>query len=96
MNNIELNKKLRELKELKIMQDELQAEIDSLQDEIKSYMSEAHIDTLSVDVFKVTYKDVISNRFDSTAFKKTHQELYNQYLKHRLLQSALYLLKRQI
>lgn len=81
MSNTELNRKLRELKELKIMQDELQNEIDSLQDEIKSYMTAAQIDTLNVDVFKVTYKEVTSSRFDSTAFKKTHTELYNQYLK---------------
>ena len=81
MSNTELNRKLRELKELKIMQDELQNEIDSLQDEIKGYMTAAQIDTLNVDVFKVTYKEVTSSRFDSTAFKKTHQELYNQYLK---------------
>jgi len=81
MSNTELNIKLRELKELKIMQDELQNEIDSLQDEIKSYMTAAQIDTLNVDVFKVTYKEVTSSRFDSTAFKKTHTELYNQYLK---------------
>ena len=81
MSNTELNIKLRELKELKIMQDELQNEIDSLQDEIKGYMTAAQIDTLNVDVFKVTYKEVTSSRFDSTAFKKTHQELYNQYLK---------------
>ena len=81
MSNTELNIKLRELKELKIMQDELQNEIDSLQDEIKGYMTAAQIDTLNVDVFKVTYKEVTSSRFDSTAFKKTHTELYNQYLK---------------
>ncbi|MBR2029177.1 MAG: hypothetical protein IKA10_09380 [Oscillospiraceae bacterium] len=81
MSNTELNIKLRELKELKIMQDELQNEIDSLQDEIKSYMTAAQIDTLNVDVFKVTYKEVTSSRFDSVAFKKTHSELYNQYLK---------------
>ena len=49
MSNTELNIKLRELKELKIMQDELQNEIDSLQDEIKSYMTAAQIDTLNVE-----------------------------------------------
>ncbi len=75
MSNTELNRKLRKLKELKIMQDELQGEI-------KGYMTAAKINILNVDVFKVTYKEVISSRFDSTAFKKTHQELYNQYLKH--------------
>ena len=81
MGNSELTKKLREIKELKAMQDELQAEIDALQDEIKGYMTAAQLDTLHVDVFKVTYKEVTSSRFDSTAFKKTHSDLYNQYVK---------------
>lgn len=32
--------------------------------------------------FKVTYyEETITNRFDSTSFKKDHEELYNQYLK---------------
>lgn len=82
MGKIELTSKLREIKELKAMQEELQAEIDSLQDEIKNFMEAAEIDTLQVDIFKVSYKEVTSSRFDSTAFKKTHSELYNQYLKH--------------
>ena len=81
MSNTELNRKLRELKELKIMQDELQSEIDSLQDEIKGYMTAAQIDTLNIDVFKVTYKEVTSSRFDSTAFKKQHSELYKSFTK---------------
>lgn len=32
--------------------------------------------------FKATYyEETITNRFDSTSFKKEHEELYNQYLK---------------
>ena len=81
MSNLELTNKLRELKELKAMAEELAAEIESIQDIIKGYMTAREIDTINVDVFKVTYKEVTSNRFDSTAFKKTHNELYEQYLK---------------
>lgn len=81
MSNLELTKKLRELKELKAMQEELQAEIDNLQDIIKGYMTARELDTLNIDVFKVSYKEVTSSRFDSTAFKKTHSDLYNQYVK---------------
>ena len=81
MSTIDLTRKLKELKELKIMQDELQAEIDSLQDEIKSYMTAAQLDTLAVDVYKVSYKTVTSSRFDSTAFKKTYEDLYKAFLK---------------
>ena len=81
MSNMELTKKLKEIKELKAMQEEIQAEIDSLQDEIKAHMMAAETDTLHVDVFKVTYKEVTSSKFDSTAFKKTHSDLYSQYVK---------------
>ena len=81
MSNMELTKKLKEIKELKAMAEEIQAEIDSLQDEIKAHMMAAETDTLHVDVFKVTYKEVTTSRFDSTAFKKTHSELYEQYVK---------------
>lgn len=32
--------------------------------------------------FKATYyEETVTNRFDSTKFKKEHEELYNQYLK---------------
>lgn len=81
MSNLELTNKLRELKELKAMQEELTAEIEAIQDIIKGYMTARELDTINVDVFKVTYKEVTSNRFDSTAFKKIHNELYEQYLK---------------
>ena len=81
MSNLELTNKLRELKELKVMQEELAAEIEAIQDIIKGYMTARELDAINVDVFKVTYKEVTSNRFDSTAFKKTHNELYEQYLK---------------
>lgn len=81
MSSLELTNKLRELKELKAMQEELTAEIEAIQDIIKGYMTARELDTINVDVFKVTYKEVTSNRFDSTAFKKTHNELYEQYLK---------------
>lgn len=81
MSNLELTNTLRELKELKAMQEELQAEIDSLQDKIKAYMTAQAVDTLAVDIFKVSYKEVKSTRFDSTAFKKTHTDLYNLFTK---------------
>ena len=81
MSNLELTNRLRELKELKAMQEELTAEIEALQDTIKGYMTARELDTLNIDIFKVSYKEVTSSRFDSTAFKKTHSDLYQQYVK---------------
>lgn len=38
-------------------------------------------DEMTVDVFKIRYKLVESKRFDSSAFKATHADLYSQYTK---------------
>lgn len=77
----EMTAKVRELKELKAMAEELTAEITAIEDSIKADMNEKGIDEMQIDVFKIRYKTVTSSRFDSTAFKNTHNELYNQYLK---------------
>lgn len=77
----EMTAKVKELKELKALAEELTAEITAIEDSIKAEMNEQGIDEMQVDVFKVRYKTVTSSRLDSTAFKNTHSELYNQYLK---------------
>lgn len=81
MNKQELVSKVRELKELQQMADELQAEITAIQDELKAEMTAQDVTELQVDVFKVRYTPVKSNRFDTTAFKKVYNDLYNQFLK---------------
>lgn len=81
MSTIELTSKVRELKELKAMAEELQAEITALEDNIKAEMTARNTEELTVDIFKVRYTTVDSNRFDTKSFKATHSELYNQYTK---------------
>ncbi len=81
MNKAELTKKLYQIQELKRMAEELNAELESLTDEVKAVMTEQNIEEITVDIFKVRYTTITSNRFDSTAFKKTHADLYSQYTK---------------
>lgn len=81
MSKNEMTSKVRELKELKALLDELNAEITAIEDEIKAEMTALNVEEMTVDVYKVRYKTVTSNRFDSTAFKATHADLYNQYTK---------------
>ncbi len=81
MSKTELTSKVRELKELKAMAEELAAEITAIEDVIKADMIAQEVEEMTIDVFKIRYKTVKSNRFDSNAFKATHSELYNQYLK---------------
>jgi predicted phage-related endonuclease len=77
----ELTKTVRELKELKAMASDLTAEITTLEDSIKAEMTARGTDEMTVDVFKIRWIPVISNRFDSTAFKATHAGLYQEYSK---------------
>lgn len=81
MSQNELTAKIRELKELQQLIDEATAEADAIRDAIKAEMTAAGVDELVVDVFKVRWQKVTSNRFDTTAFKKTHADLYAQYTK---------------
>ena len=81
MGQNELAAKVRELKELKNMAEELKAEITSIEDEIKAEMTARDVEEMIVDVFKVRWTRVLSKRFDTTAFKATHAELYGRYCK---------------
>ena len=81
MSANELTTKVRELKELKAMADELSAEITAIEDAIKATMTERGVDELTVDVYKIRWSTVKSTRFDSTGFKKAMPELYDRFTK---------------
>ena len=76
-----LDSQIHELRELRRMADELAAEIENIQDAIKAHMTAEQVDTLTGANWKVTWKEVVSKRFDSTAFKKAMPELAEQYTK---------------
>lgn len=81
MSKTEMTSKVRELKELKTMADELVAEITAIEDSIKAEMTAQGIEEMTVDVYKVRYKTVKSSRFDTTAFKKAMPDLAAQFTK---------------
>ena len=72
MKNTRINEVLKELKQYNQMKKELDAEIKKLQDECKEYMTEHELSELFNDDKSIVarYAEVISNRFDTTAFKK--------------------------
>ena len=79
MSTNEIQTKARELKELKLMQEELAAEISAIEDVLKAAMGEQ--EELVCGEYKLTYQTVTSSRFDSTRFKKDHAELAAAYTK---------------
>jgi predicted phage-related endonuclease len=81
MGQNELTVTIRNLKGLMQMKEELEAEIAAAQDQIKAEMTARDVDELRADVFKVTWKKVVSNRFDTTAFRKAHEDIYGLFTK---------------
>lgn len=79
MSNPNLTPKITELMELKRMRDELDAEIQDAEDEIKQAMGDE--DTLLAGPFKVTWKTITSSRLDSTALKKALPEIAARFMK---------------
>ena len=64
------------------LQEQLKAEIESLQDEVKLYMQETGQDEIITDDgIKCTWRQTISNRFMTTEFKKQFAELYKSFTK---------------
>ena len=70
MGTIELDAKVKELRELRRMAEELAAEIDGLTDTIKAEMTARGVDELSGTDWKATFKTVTSARIDTAALKK--------------------------
>lgn len=79
MKNI--NETIREIKEYQALQEQLKAEIEALKAEAIEYLNDNNIDEYVSDNGKITYRQVISNRFDSTAFKKDFADIYKEYTK---------------
>lgn len=75
--NNEIIIKIQELMELRRMTEEIQAEIDALQEAVKSYMGSE--ETMIAGAFKVSYKSVTSSRLDSAALKRELPDVAARY-----------------
>lgn len=73
--------KIQEYKKLQNFIEVIQNNMEEIKKSIISEMETKQTDELKVDIFKVKYITVTSNRFNTTEFKKEHEALYNQYLK---------------
>ena len=70
MSMIELNGKVKELRELRRMAEEIAAEIEALQDTIKAEMTARNTEEISGTDWSITWKSVKSSRLDTTALRK--------------------------
>ena len=75
----EIVTKVSDLMDIRNMIEELQAEADSITEEIKAFMGNE--ETMMAGCWKVTWKETVSRRVDTTALKKVLGDALDEYTK---------------
>lgn len=81
MSKIELLAKIELLNKYEAMMAEIKGEADSIRNSIKAEMETREVEELIAGQYIIRYTSVLSQRFDSTAFKKVMPEVYKAYTK---------------
>ena len=81
MRNADIRNTVNELQELYAQADALKAEITAREALIKEEMDARETEELNLGNVIIRFTSVLSNRFDTTAFKKLHADLYNSFIK---------------
>ena len=81
MSTIEITSKIQALKELEALIEAAKAEPEALRDEIKTEMLNRNTEEMEAGQYIVRWTSVLSQRFDSTAFKKVMPDIYKSFTK---------------
>lgn len=81
MSTMELTSRITELEELEELMAELKSEIECIKDDLKCHMDTMGVEELSVGTHIIRYTSVLTQRFDTTAFKKALPQVYTAYIK---------------
>lgn len=81
MSTNEMEMKIATLKEWEALLEEAKSEVEALKDEIKAEMLARNTEEMTAGKYICRWTSVLSQRFDSTTFKKEHAEMYKQYTK---------------
>lgn len=81
MSVIEITSLVESLKEWERILEDAKVEVENIKDAIKKEMDARGVEELEAGTHIVRWTSVISNRFDSTAFKKVMPDVYKAYTK---------------
>ena len=81
MSKQELIAKIEELNQWEALMEEAKNEAEALRDAIKSEMLQQDTEEMVIGTYIVRLTSVLSNRFDTTAFKKVMPDVYKAYTK---------------
>ena len=81
MTKNEIIKAIEELQELENFMEDIKAEADVIRDNLKAEMLERGTEELEVGTYIIRWTSILSNRFDTTGFKKVYGDLYKAFTK---------------
>lgn len=81
MSTNQIASKIEALLEWEKIMEEAKEQAETLRDELKQEMMARNTEELAVGQYIVRWTSVLSQRFDSTAFKKTMPEVYRSFIK---------------
>ena len=81
MSTVEITSKIEALKDLEKLIEEAKAEAETLRDEIKAEMLSRNTEEMEAGQYIVRWTSVLTQRFDTTAFKKVMPDVYKEYTK---------------
>ena len=81
MSKNELISRIEALNEWEALMEEAREQAEAIRDSIKQEMLERDTEELTAGQYIVRWTPVLSNRFDSTAFKKVYGDLYKAFTK---------------
>ena len=81
MTTVEITSKIEALKDMESLIEAAKAEAEAHRDEIKTEMLNRDTEALEAGQYIVRWTSVLTQRFDTTAFKKVMPEVYKEYTK---------------
>ena len=81
MSKNELIAKIEALNAWEALMEDAKAEADAIRDSIKQEMLDRDVEELTAAAYIIRWTSVLSNRFDTTGFKKVYGDLYKAFTK---------------
>ena len=81
MSKNELIAKIEALNAWEALMEDAKAEADAIRDSIKQEMLDRDEEELPAGAYNIRWTSVLSNRFDTTGFKKVYGDLYKAFTK---------------
>lgn len=81
MSTIDLESKIAKMQEWETLAEEAKAEAEALRDEIKAELTNRNAEEVTTGKYIIRWTSVLSQRFDSTAFKRAMPDVYKAFTK---------------